>query len=216
MVREVNWAYPTLDIEASNKRFINLCRLYVLAERLMDDATTSWIELTLYKLGKTSVKDKSVFVPPVDAIKIIYDGTPEGNGARWVLVKLFIRLKDHKAAADVLSSSTNVPHEFFKDLLVYFLLQFPVGGAVSIKLGLHGEKPQRLTERLEEGDYESVGSNDNNGYNGGSGKRKREGHPFSAEAPVRKIRCVDGGGAGRRTNRNPNDDPDDDEKDLDD
>lgn len=66
-----------------------LGKLFVLAEKLMDDKSKAVI---LDSLAACTLKprcDGKLYHPGIDAIQIIYDGTPEGGCVRAWLVDVY-------------------------------------------------------------------------------------------------------------------------------
>ncbi|KAF2998628.1 hypothetical protein E8E13_007394 [Curvularia kusanoi] len=98
----------------SPERIESLCKVYVLAEKLMDNSTTAYI---FSRLAKDF--EKSIGAPSLEAVQIIYTGTPTGNQIR----KLFTEIYAARGGAilfsegdDIMNAGVEVAPEFLLDL----------------------------------------------------------------------------------------------------
>ncbi|KAH6637781.1 hypothetical protein C7974DRAFT_450829 [Boeremia exigua] len=105
---------PELETAEQQHQYRLLCKLYVLAEKLIDSTTKDTI---FAALSAHAQEINFVFLPDSDAVQIIYEGTPENDAARRWLVNLYT---DHGLCDDLgLCDELGViPADFPKDFLM--------------------------------------------------------------------------------------------------
>ncbi|KAJ4290839.1 hypothetical protein N0V90_010034 [Kalmusia sp. IMI 367209] len=124
---DVQKEFGTVDDNTSDKQFgadefLGLCKLFVLAEKLIDSCTKE-ILLTLMKsFFDPLYATNSTKSPDFESIATIYDGTPEGSPARTFVVQLFT---DHVRKGITLDEHSYLPFEFLYELSSSLLVQRP-------------------------------------------------------------------------------------------
>ncbi|CAO2656323.1 Nn.00g051260.m01.CDS01 [Neocucurbitaria sp. VM-36] len=91
---------------------LNLCHLYVLAERLQDIQTKNAILSRLFEMCREKQSDVKPHYPGKRAISIIYNGTTSGSHARKLLVDLWTYNRLGSWNVNV-----ELPKEFCQELL---------------------------------------------------------------------------------------------------
>lgn len=105
--------------------YVNLSKLYVLAEMLMDEDTKNVVlAAILDKSKEVSVNGTLSYTYYLDgtSIQIIYDRTPEGSPARRLLVDLYTTFGDETFK---LAEFPDLPKDFFFDLAVNLMAKRP-------------------------------------------------------------------------------------------
>lgn len=109
-------------------KFVLLSELYVLAEMLMD-ATTKDIILAAIQAQTNDVgMTGKEYIPDTHAVRIIYQGTPEGSPARQFMVNLYTESAIHVLADTV---SADIPKDFLYDLTRNMMVKRPLPGLYS-------------------------------------------------------------------------------------
>jgi hypothetical protein len=98
-----------------------MCRVYVLAGKLMDNDTSGSIAMRLVHLSKDywTVKD----CPSFEAVQVIYNGTPRDDTMRLVLIMAYRRCDDIEILCDMFdnhNTAAEIPPEFRVDLIRHF------------------------------------------------------------------------------------------------
>ncbi|KAF2827444.1 hypothetical protein CC86DRAFT_439935 [Ophiobolus disseminans] len=107
-------------------KYAVLSKLYVLADKLMDDTAKETILAAILARSKEAFKG-SLYYPAIDSIQIIYEGTREGSPARQLMVDLYT---DFVTSSFVAEKAEAVPKEFLHDLFISLLTKrAPVKGA---------------------------------------------------------------------------------------
>jgi hypothetical protein len=112
--------------------YATLSKLFVLAEKLMDDNAKVAILAAISARSKELHSDKTLYYPAIDSIQIIYDGTPNSSPARQLLVSLYT---DFVTSAFVTEMSEAVPKDFLYDLSISLLTKRPLCKALKIAKG---------------------------------------------------------------------------------
>lgn len=73
-----------------------LAELYVLGERMLDDAVRTAVTKKIVRLTTLVCRDSRYHYPSKEAANIIYRGTTEGSPARRLMVDVHVRFGTHK------------------------------------------------------------------------------------------------------------------------
>ncbi|KAF2679134.1 hypothetical protein K458DRAFT_408387 [Lentithecium fluviatile CBS 122367] len=95
-----------------------LAKVYVLAEKLQDTKAKDFVLEAILLTFRATV----YFIlqrPPIEAIRIIYEGTPDTSLAR----KLMVDLYTEHGEQDWLEGESDIPHEFLYDITMRLFLQ---------------------------------------------------------------------------------------------
>ena len=98
-------------INADDGQYIELAKLYVVAEELMDTKSKNMIVTGMLS---RSGDPGGPFFPDGEAIEILYSGTPESSQARRLFVDLFCLHADDKDA--ITKHKSKFPMDFLVDL----------------------------------------------------------------------------------------------------
>lgn len=90
-----------------------LSKLYILAEKLMDETTKDVALSQITARAAEPDADGQLCCPATDSIQIIYDGTPVGSPARQLIVKLYTNLGTESLLTDDVDA---LPKDFLYDL----------------------------------------------------------------------------------------------------
>jgi hypothetical protein len=120
-----------------------LSKLFVLAEKLVDEDGKTAILATISARSQEPVPDKILHYPAIDSLQIIYEGTPEHSPARELLVTLYTIFV---TSAFVTSKSDVVPKDFLHDLSLSLLTQRPL--SKTLKDALDEKKATDTSLRL--------------------------------------------------------------------
>lgn len=104
--------------EAVADEYVLLSKLFVLAEKLMDDKSKAVILDSLAACALKPRWDGRLYYPGIDAIQIIYEGTPEGSCARAWLVDVYTQ---HVSSSFLTEKPNTVPKDFLQDLSISLL-----------------------------------------------------------------------------------------------
>lgn len=147
---------PTKPTFANSRRvmleYIHLARLYVLCEKLQDiEGKNS----TIHAMLSTSRDNISVLRP--NAIKTIYEGTPESSPARKMLLDMYVEYGNNMSLH---GGRGNYPKQFLFDLAVQLLQSREFVGPKTLAtcdIGKYQEKAKSKDKdtKLEQGGKES-------------------------------------------------------------
>ena len=119
-----NWL-PIMD-ESNTKgdhiEFVVLAKLFVLAEKLMDVTSKNIILSSMIskrRHKRENATGRAYLVPRLDAVKLLYDGTPVQSPARKLMVDFYTEIGAKGDAGKTLSDSkVDIPRDFLFDLAV--------------------------------------------------------------------------------------------------
>ncbi|KAH6010119.1 hypothetical protein HBI67_171860 [Parastagonospora nodorum] len=123
--------------------YATLSKLFVLAEKLMDEDGKTAILAAISARSQEPFSDKILYYPAIDSVQIIYEGTPEHSPARKLLVTLYTNFVTF---AFVTEKSDAVPKDFLHDLSLSLLTQRPL--SKTLKDALDEEKATDTSLRL--------------------------------------------------------------------
>ncbi|KAF2033227.1 hypothetical protein EK21DRAFT_86349 [Setomelanomma holmii] len=115
---------PLKDASSSNDsniiadEYASLSKLFVLAEKLVDDESKKLILSAILARSKEPFSDEIVYYPALDSVQIIYEGTVEDSPARHLLVQLYANFGN---AAFIETDVDGIPQEFLYHLSRYML-----------------------------------------------------------------------------------------------
>ncbi|KAF2122075.1 hypothetical protein BDV96DRAFT_627241 [Lophiotrema nucula] len=81
---------------------------------LVDCTCSNAVVLAILALSQTKDSEKGWILPSKDTVKMIYEGTIEGNAARRLVVDIWV----YARLGSVLAASDTLPKEFFRDISV--------------------------------------------------------------------------------------------------
>jgi hypothetical protein len=114
---------PLFGRTDADNEYTILAQVYVLAEKLQDtEAKNSVSEAILLLTRELTTPWSRV---PINAVEVIYDGTPDSSQARRLFVDLFA---DH-GGDDWLPAEADIPHDFLYDLSIRLFKQRGHSGA---------------------------------------------------------------------------------------
>jgi hypothetical protein len=88
--------------------------LYVLGEKLQDQAAKNSALQTLLEIFQEKDKDGLTYIPSADSVRRVYEGTCAGNLGRRLVVDSWVRVCAQKMAADM----QVLPKDFLGDLAI--------------------------------------------------------------------------------------------------
>lgn len=113
--------------------YLALSKLYVLAEKLMDDKAKSTVMFELFVLGhQTDAKGMHTH-PSLETIWVIYNGTPERSLLRKWLVGVYTDYVGEEAGSELFPHAKDFPHEFLVDLVTSMITFRPLPGLRAAK-----------------------------------------------------------------------------------
>jgi hypothetical protein len=80
---------PLMEISFDAEEYLTLGKLYVLTEKLVDATTKDNILDAFLARSQQPADDGSCHFPALDCVALVYDGTPENDPARALLVKFY-------------------------------------------------------------------------------------------------------------------------------
>ncbi|KAK3076874.1 hypothetical protein LTS18_011764 [Coniosporium uncinatum] len=99
-----------------NKEYVQLAKAYVLGEKLQDrDFQDAVIDAVVDKSNHLTEGNKT-WSPVGDAVKIIYDGTPDTSPAQKLLVDIHCHYGHTLWLTDHCPPNKDIPHDFLLDL----------------------------------------------------------------------------------------------------
>ncbi|KAH3910772.1 hypothetical protein HBI56_188370 [Parastagonospora nodorum] len=100
-----------------------LCKVYVLAEMLMDDQTKDFLLAAVRAKSEERDADGTGFTSGSPCAQIIYDGTPKGGPLRDLTVKLFT---DNSIDDPFRFHDEELPKDFLKELSLSMMTNRPL------------------------------------------------------------------------------------------
>lgn len=111
------------DSSNMSDKYLTLSKLYVLAEKLIDEITKTTVLDELYACGQKQ-DDKGIHSQPgLLTIRTIYNGTSDSSEAREWLVDLYTTHIGDEASFNLFPHAKNFPQEFLADL-VFSMINF--------------------------------------------------------------------------------------------
>lgn len=98
--------------------YTSLSKLFVLAEKLMDDTAKKVVLAAMLARSKEPFSDKQLYYPALDCVQIVYEGTPEQSPARQLLVQLYT---DFGNADFITEPAGAIPKDFLYDMSLSML-----------------------------------------------------------------------------------------------
>ncbi|KAF2751799.1 hypothetical protein M011DRAFT_391532, partial [Sporormia fimetaria CBS 119925] len=95
---------PVNDNEGDpQNKYLILCKIYVLCEKLLDTSSKDAVLSALEALCKTKFDERRV-CPDFQCVEAIYNGTPQGNKARMLLASVYAINGDEEVLEKILVS----------------------------------------------------------------------------------------------------------------
>ena len=105
------------SVARGDDAYVVLSRLYVLAEKLIDETAKTSILAALSACDGKRDSQGAMHCPSFESIKIIYNGTPDDSAARKCIVELYSKCAAKSSILDLFSSTQKLPHDFLSDLI---------------------------------------------------------------------------------------------------
>ncbi|KAG9202235.1 hypothetical protein G6514_004673 [Epicoccum nigrum] len=106
-----------LNSVARGGAYVVLSKLYVLAEKLIDETAKTALLAALSKRDGKHDSQGVLHCPGFESINIIYNGTPDDSAARECVVDLYTKSAVKSLVLDLFSSTQRLPHDFLSDLI---------------------------------------------------------------------------------------------------
>lgn len=90
-----------------------LSKLYILAEKLMDETTKVVALSGLKARAEEPDADRQLYCPAIDSVQIIYEGTPVDSPARQLIVQLYTNVGNGTLLDEDVDA---LPKDFLYDL----------------------------------------------------------------------------------------------------
>jgi hypothetical protein len=106
-----------LNSVARGGAYVILSKLYVLAEKLIDETAKTALLAALSKCDGKHDSQGVLHCPGFESIDIIYNGTPDDSAARECVVGLYTKCAAKSSILDLFSSTQRLAHDFLSDLI---------------------------------------------------------------------------------------------------
>jgi hypothetical protein len=107
---------PDPSVVAHGDAYLTLSKLYVLAEKLIDETAKTAVLAAMSKHGEGRSRG-TLGCPGFESISIIYNGTPDNSPARKCMLDLYTKCVAEDASLEVFPSEQNWPRDFLSDLI---------------------------------------------------------------------------------------------------
>jgi hypothetical protein len=109
----------------------------VLSEKLLDTEACQAATSCLKYLYTPDDPKRELVSPSLEAIRIIYDGTPEGDPLRKVLVSLYTTHRDKDYGVEFLTTSeVEPPSDFLQELAISMFNERPLKKQVTEQIAM--------------------------------------------------------------------------------
>jgi hypothetical protein len=103
--------------------YTSLSKLYVLAEKLIDNTTKELVLAAISAHAKEMLSRDLNCIPPIESVQTIYEGTPEGSPARRLIVQIFT---DNGSPSSLTTEVDDIPKGFLYELSVSLISTRPI------------------------------------------------------------------------------------------
>ncbi|KAF3001843.1 hypothetical protein E8E13_004175 [Curvularia kusanoi] len=131
---------------------LSMCKVYVLAAKLLDHTTQLFVEMRLLSLSKDFRSAEKC--PSLEAVRVIYNGTPRGDNMRMFLYMTYADSGSLSIFASDLKDGSTVPPDFLQDMARALLNARPTAETFR-KLSEDSENWRRMWNELVD-DYQEL------------------------------------------------------------
>ena len=108
--------------EMARGEYVDLAKIYVLAERLQDTPTKNAVMKRIFTKSMKAEADGKTYVPSGKVVRIIYEGTPKGNPIRSLVVDAWTTV----TTPDLNREFDDIPKEFLRAIAIVWRSERPI------------------------------------------------------------------------------------------
>ncbi|KAJ4321862.1 hypothetical protein N0V94_002695 [Neodidymelliopsis sp. IMI 364377] len=109
--------------DATHDAYTSLSKLYVLAEKLIDNTTKELVLAAISAHAREMLSQDLICIPPIESIQMIYEGTPEGSPVRRLITQIFT---DNGCPSSLTTEADDIPKDFLYELSISLISTRPI------------------------------------------------------------------------------------------